>query len=489
MARTDRGVVEGTVVGRTLAFKGIPYAAAPMRFRAPVAPACWNTVKNASTYGQRCVQLDPDGHPEGDEDCLTINVWTPVERTGAPLPILFFVHGGADISGSTQDTWLGEPAYDGQELSERAHAIVVTANYRLGLFGFLALPSLSAESESGTSGNYGLLDLIAALRWVQTNASAFGGDPSRVLLFGHSAGAHNTCALVASPLATGLFSRAMMMSERCSVSPRSVVEQDGATVVSALGCSGAADIPACLRAVPAASAVEAVPGSSGVGGAASNGYYFALNVDGYVLRDSPITALAAGTHNHVPFIIGSTAHETSTQIANLPTPISTEQDYVDLAHELYGTDLGDRALAKYPVSDYGSPFGAAVTMTTDQRFICQARRIARAIAGGQAESVRRYVFTYFTQHPQLAGYGAFHGIDVSFVFRTLRPFNQEPFPTDLAVSDRMIGYLAQFAETGDVNAWPEFSETAGGLAVIGADTQQRADFAGSWCDFWDSAIY
>lgn len=495
MARTSLGVVRGLAAGPSVAFKGIAYAKpplGPLRFRPPQTPECSSSVIEASGFGPACLQLDTMGKAVGSEDCLTLNVWAPMVEPDQPLPVLFFIHGGANISGSTSDLWLGEPAYDGQELSERAHAVVVTANYRLGALGFLALPSLSAESDQHVSGNYGLLDLLEALRWVQANAQAFGGDPQRVLVFGQSAGAHQTCALMASPLAAGLFSRAMMMSERCSVAPASSVEARGALVVKATHCESAADIPTCLRALDGSRLVEAVPGGHGVSGALNaTSHYFTLNVDGQVLNESPIVALNAGRHHHVPFIIGTTAHETSAQIASLSSPLTTEADYRQLVHTLYGTDTGNRALAKYPLADYSSPYMALVTMTTDQRFLCQARRIARAADHGQTEPVRRYVFSYSTEHPNLQPYGAFHGIDVSFVFRTLRPNGASPSALDEEVSDRFIRLLSRFAERGDPNGgtdevWPEFSEDRGGLVTLGQTITARADYAGSWCDFWDA---
>src|SRR5262249_30846164 len=182
--------------GAVYAWKGIPYAAPPtddLRWRPPTAPACWTDEKMTIAFGPMCPQLDGIGQVVGDEDCLTLNVWAPPAATAAP--VLVFIHGGGNLTGTVSD-----PLYDGAQLAAQTGALVVTLEYRLGALGFFANPSLDVESAANVSGNYGILDQIAALAWVQANIAGFGGAPDRVLLFGESAGAQDTLVHVASPL-------------------------------------------------------------------------------------------------------------------------------------------------------------------------------------------------------------------------------------------------------------------------------------------------
>lgn len=228
---TTRGLVAGEADGSGLVFRGIRYAVAPTgdkRWKAPEPPACWADVVPAKAFGSACPQT-LSGVFHGDEDCLFLNVWTPAVPSASTKkrPVLFWIHGGADISGSADSftPTLGKGVYAGRKLAEAEDVIVVSANYRLGALGWLAPPALGDAAHGGASGNYGLLDQIAALRWVKDNIAAFGGDPSKVMVFGESAGAIDTCALIASPLAAGLFSSALMESGSCEDPTRAYREE------------------------------------------------------------------------------------------------------------------------------------------------------------------------------------------------------------------------------------------------------------------------
>ena len=257
---TSSGWVRGSTTDTgTWSFRGIPYAAAPvgdLRFRPPAPAACAPTEIAATDFGAMCPQFEGEeegiatGRIVGDEDCLTLNVWTPPdygERTSA-LPVLFFIHGGGNTAGSSSKRVGGQAMYDGERLAASNEAVVVTINYRLGPLGYLTLPSLAAESEHASAGNYGLLDQIAALAWVRDNIGAFGGDPARVLVFGESGGAVDTCMMVATPLAAGLFSAALMESGACAAQSGAERQSQGAELAAAAGCDGADEV-ACLRAL------------------------------------------------------------------------------------------------------------------------------------------------------------------------------------------------------------------------------------------------
>lgn len=245
--RTTSGVFTGARAGSTWSWKGIPFAeppAGPLRWRAPVPASCGAAERPATAFGPACPQIRrADDVAIGAEDCLTLNVWAPDGITDAP--ILFFVHGGGNITGTASD-----PLYDGAELAARERAVVVTMEYRLGALGFFAHPALDAERAEKVSGNYGILDQIEALRWIRTNAAAFGAAP-RVLLFGESAGGQNTLVHVTSPLSKGLFEAAAVESGGVYLTTLAEAETSYAPVPATVGCSDPSRLLECLRTVPA----------------------------------------------------------------------------------------------------------------------------------------------------------------------------------------------------------------------------------------------
>ena len=255
LVTTGCGNYQGVSQGTTYAFLGIRYAAAPTgsrRWQAPQTLPCPTAVQQASAFGSKCPQLDLESMAfVGDEDCLTLNIWAPaasVGSTSARRPVLFFIHGGGNSLGASSELLAGGVAtYRGDRLAAVANAIVVTVNYRIGPLGFLAHPTLDAEGAQGTSGNYGTLDQIAGLRWVRDWISSFGGDPSRVMIFGQSAGGQNTCMLVASPLAAGLFSAATILSGGCPGRTRAQIDTATQSLATKAGCTAGNSPLACLR--------------------------------------------------------------------------------------------------------------------------------------------------------------------------------------------------------------------------------------------------
>ena len=307
-------------------FKGIPYAAPPVggqRWRPPQAVPAWSGVRSATEWGARCMQSNRLGdidplNTRMDEDCLYLNVWTPATSATEKLAVMVWIHGGSNLNGAGS-----QPEYDGARLAGK-RVVVVTINYRLDIFGFLATPELTKESDTHSSGNYGLLDQIAALKWVQTNISVFGGDPSRVTVFGESAGSLDISALMTSPLAKGLFARAIGESGGALTpitafgpKPLATGERDGADFVASLGAPSLAE----LRARPAAELLEAIlkkPITYGFG-----------VVDVYVVPEHPAQAFAKGRQNDVPLLVGWNADEGTLFAARvtfptrLPMPIAS----------------------------------------------------------------------------------------------------------------------------------------------------------------------
>jgi len=259
---TSHGKLRGQARGGHLAFLGVRYASPPvgaLRFRAPEPPAPWSGVRDALAFGP-CAPQDPLAAPgfkaEGpeSEDCLYLNVYTPAADS-ARRPVLFWIHGGGFSHGAGS-----QPSYDGGPLAERGDVVVVTINYRLGALGYLFLGAHGGP-RWGAANNAGQLDQIAALRWVRDNIAAFGGDPQRVMVFGESAGGEAVCTLLASLLAAGLFAAAAIESGPCGTKSLADAESYGDTVVSAVGCAGAADVPACLRAASPDSFMSTLPPS------------------------------------------------------------------------------------------------------------------------------------------------------------------------------------------------------------------------------------
>jgi para-nitrobenzyl esterase len=482
---TTDGPVRGRRAGQTDAFSGIPFAAPPigtLRWRPPAAVTPWSAPRDATAFASQCPQLDAQTQAVvGNEDCLYLNVWAP-HANAAPRPVLVFIHGGGHFEGSASKQSNGAYIYDGEYLAEHGDAVVVTLNYRLGALGFLAQPALLSEGSTATTGNYGVLDQIAALAWVKANIAAFGGDPARVLLFGESAGAFDTCVHVASPLSAGLFSRALMESGECVAATLTDAEAEGDKVAAAVGCDAAADPMACLRGVSAESLVTNAPGSLGNN---SQGVKYLPTIDGHVVSESPLSVLGAGKANRVPFVVGSNADEGALFLAK--TSVPTALDYWAMLVNAYGTTSANQVLLRYPAVAYSTPKAAAIAVYTDSIFTSHARRIARSALAGGFTSVHRYFFTHTLESGPGSSLGAYHSLELLFVFHNF-PFAVSP--AEMALSDQLIGYWTRFASTGDPNgasavAWPSYTPADDYLQLdegIAAGQGVRPVL----CDFWDT---
>ena len=470
---TEAGQVAGTAQGPVAAFLGVPFAAPPVganRWRAPQPLAAWRGVRPARDFAASCYQMHPAptfgpythefvDTPAPDEDCLYLNVWTPASK-GARLPVLVWIHGGGFLGGSG-----AVPIYDGARLAARG-AVVVTINYRVGPFGFLAHPALSAEDPRHGSGNYGLQDQIAALRWIQRNIAGFGGDPGCVTIAGQSAGAASVNDLMVAPDATGLFQRAIAESGSgmgIDAAPLAQAEKDGLAFADYLGARTLAE----LRALPAARIQSGVYLPIAPGAAASKAprLRFRPVLDGAVLPVDP-NQPASRVSSLVPFITGYNADEA------LAPPTMTRADFEREVRTRYQAHA-DRLLALYPHATDAEAAASASLLARD-RYMASLVLWAGARVKASGQILYAYRFDHAVPVAKPPGFGAFHTAEVPYLFGVLdtklRPYGDE----DRKVSAQVQAYWLNFMRNGDPNvggqpAWPKV--TADGRSVLSLGTQ------------------
>lgn len=455
------GAVRGQDEGDIRVFKGIPYALPPVqgrRWQPPVAMPRWPDVRDATTFGPACV------HPQSkivsvysgeqlptSEDCLTLNVWAPAKARGTP--VFVWIHGGALVNGSSR-----EAMYDGKRLAERG-VIVVSINYRLGVLGWLAHPGLSSESTQHISGNYGLLDQIAALRWVRANIAAFGGDPANVTIAGESAGGLSVMYLLESPLARGLFAKAVSESGYMISMP-----ELKKSVFGAPSGEGAGQMLAAALHAPDIATLRGMDAQALTNGAAAAGFAPFGLVDGVVLPQQMVSAFDAGKQAPVPLLVGFNQGEIRSLMVLAPKPPASAADYEATIRDRYG-DLAEAFLRLYPSATYKE---SILATTRDSLYGWTAERMARRqTALGQPAYL--YLFDHGYPAADEAGLHAFHASELPFVFGTLdRTPPHWPrvpdAPSERALSDAMIDYWTSFARDGrpvaaHAPAWPTFGSS------------------------------
>jgi para-nitrobenzyl esterase len=487
--QTDNGVVEGTISAdsQVRIFKGIPYASPPvgaLRWKAPQPAPPWTGVRSATEFGARCMQgrIFNDmvfRDPGPSEDCLYLNVWTPASSADVRLPVMVWIYGGGYVAGASS-----EPRQDGENLAKKG-VVVVSFNYRLGLFGFLANRELDQESGHNASGDYGLLDQVAALQWVHRNIAAFGGDPDNVTIFGESAGSLSVSALMASPLAQGLFRRAIgesgaFFGTTLALKPLAKAEEDDATFADSVG---AHSIDA-LRAKPADELLKATLKQGVV--------RFSPVIDGYFLPESTTAIYTSGKQSHVPLLAGWNSDEGSYR-AIFKKEAPTAANFVKYAHETYG-DKAEAFLKLYPAETDEQAKRSAQDLAGDQ-FIAFStwKWIEMQTATGEAP-----VFRYkFEEAPPAPGggpgpRGAYHSSEIEFVFEALASKNLPWRPEDKKLSDIMSSYWTNFAKTGDPNGpglpkWPVYSaESQYQVMHLNANPQAAPDTHRARYEFLDA---
>lgn len=448
--KVEEGLVQGKSEDGLTVYKGVPFAAPPigdLRWQAPKPAAKWEGVKQADKFAPGPIQ---GGNPPSgkSEDCLYLNIWTPAKSSKDRIPVLVWIYGGGFNFGSTS-----EATYSGEMLAKKG-VVLVSISYRVGQLGFMAHPELSAESPNHVSGNYGLLDMIAGLKWIQKNIAAFGGDPKMVTIFGESAGGIAVSMLCASPLAKGLFHGAISQSGGSFGPPRPTTfpgenlkrlpdaENAGATYVKDAGFSSIAE----MRKLSA----DKLP--------AIRGLAWPI-IDGYVIPDDQYKLYKAKKYNDVPILVGYNSDEGASF-----SPPKTPEDYINGVKNRYGK-FADDLIKAYPVGTTTVP-KTARDLARDAAFGWQTWIWARLHS--RMGKTKAYYY-YFDQHPDFPaesprfGNGSPHGQDVGFVFQHLNPNSQNATPTDQQVSEAIATYWTNFAKYGHPNGngvpdWPAFSD-------------------------------
>jgi len=496
--KLDSGNVSGTIAegdASVRVYKGIPFAAPPvgdLRWKPPAPVEPWQGVRKCTEFGPTCPQAPfPEDSfwntsewvdtTEHNEDCLYLNVWTSATTSGDKLPVMVWIHGGGLRGGSGS-----VPLYDGSAVSRKG-VVVVTVNYRLGPFGYLAHPELTAESDYGSSGNYGALDQIAALKWVQTNIAAFGGDPGRVTIFGESAGSWSVCYLVASPLARGLFHRAIGQSGG-GFGPMCHLREDrhGLQSAEAKGKAFAETVggegkPASIETLRAMSAEEILMAFDKM-----PNNRVRPNVDGWVLPDEIHNIFEQGRQNPVDVIVGSNADEgTSLFRDSVPKNLESFRRHIEKQYKDFAKDF----FRVYPATCDDDVWSSYMASTRDDWFTWQMRTWARLTATADAKA---YMY-YFTRVPPIAEnevYGAYHGAEHIYIVGNFNVASFTPEDTDRELSKKMMEYWVNFARSGDPNGkglpeWPVYEKATEYYMELGDTVQVGTHLLQKECDFFD----
>ncbi len=456
------------------AWKGIPYAAPPvgeLRLAATRPAEPHQGIRDAYEVGPTCIQIEDftmGGKSEVlSEDCLYLNIWRPA-RDGK-FPVMFWMHGGSFIGGAGS-----YDVYNGARVSATRDVVIVTINYRLGPLGFTALPELADEDPDGSTGNYGILDQIQALKWVQENIEAFGGDPDNVTIYGQSAGGMSVCTLLVSPPAAGLFHKAISMSgpHHLVFSNEKSVES-GRALSEKLGCSGP-DVLKCLREKPAGAFAENAENDL-----AAMGVNYAPCVDGYVLPAKPLELIEQGRYPKVPVIIGSTRDELRSYTLVLPgLGLLTKGSINRLMKRLTGPNY-DEVISMYSFSDFRRPVDLAFAFGNQMTFDTPAFRVAEAMAGQNPVYLYRFDWDD-TRFPHKMG--AFHALDVPFVFNALDMdillarllANKKAYKKGEPLAYQVSSYYTNLAWTGDPNSpGPGSDEGLPEWPVYDTETRRR----------------
>ncbi len=483
-----RGISEDDA--ESCVWRGVPYAKAK-RWLAPQRADDWDGVLDASRWGARCMQnnglrnwifnWDPSG--EMSEDCLFLNVWRPYR--GIRLPVMVFLHGGGLGLGTANSSY-----YWGDRLAESGEIVYVSLNYRVGSMGFFASPALAKEDANGSVGNYGMLDQIAALRWVKQNVAVFGGDPNNITIFGQSGGSWSVCNLLASPLAEGLFHRAIMQSGGCNhtVSLQGAYEM-GKDLAKRLGCD-ANDLE-CLRRVPAEDVIDHQMSPRYLSTS------FGPTHDGHVLSADPLEEFQHGRFNQVPVIIGYTRDEMHFVLTFFQSELE------DVEPESYQAGMQklmevksdvEEILSLYPLEDNrGSPYWAYGRVATEIGFTCPSFDVATAISQYQ-EDVWFYRIDFESGESRYAA----HGMDVPLVTQTLDRFGLATFLYDsdrreaaVPLSNEISRMWSSFARSGNPNSgsmqeWPRFDRQSMRMRVFDLESSNSQFDRLEQCRFWGS---
>jgi para-nitrobenzyl esterase len=487
------GAVQGSTVGGVDEFLGIPYAAPPigdLRWRPPQAPAHWTGTLQAVRFGNTCAQSQRGvfAAPSQSEDCLYLNIFAPhsPNAPAAKQPVMVWFHGGGLFSGESND-------YDGSKLVRRGHVVVVTLNYRVGALGFLSHPAINDEGHPSI--NYGIMDQQFALRWVQQNIAAFGGDPNTVTIFGQSGGGTSVMANLVSPLSKGLFQRAINESgTRIGYTDPAMALQAGKDFAAAAGCKDQS--AACLRALTVEQILEHQGDIAKYLGAT-----FPV-VDGTIITHSAVEAFRTGQFNRVPIVNGLVEDEQAFFLPEANTHKQLTKEDVEQYAGLFGSEHRDALLNKYPVAKYPSPSLAEIAMAQGMKS-CVARLLDRQ----WAKHVRVYAYEFDDRtapsyFPDLSyPMRAYHTAELQYLFPLFHGGQGTPHPLSDAqqkLSDALVKYWTTFARTGNPNldsgkklpTWPRYSAEADNILILNSPVSKTADDYGKAndCSLWDAVL-
>lgn len=448
---TKNGILKGIFENEIEVYKGVPFAAAPvgeLRWQAPKPPIPWDGVRLADKFSPVCMQVGmyPKDSPqeEMNEDCLYLNIWKPQKTNTESLPVMVWFYGGGLVNGSASTS-----LYSGENLTKKG-VIVVTANYRLGALGFLAHPELSEEASYKSSGNYGLLDMIATLRWVQENIGSFGGDPNNVTILGQSSGAISINALTTSPLAKGLFHKVIAQSgglfepiELDKGFSLKELENSGVRFATRAGAKSLKE----LREIPANELIK-IPA------------YTSINIDGYVLTQSPFVAYKNHEQYKTPVLLGYTTEEGRAFMSDLKI---TKDNYRDELGKHFPSWLVYLTAPDAGKTDHEA-LKAAISFQGDIRFGWNMWTWAKFASKQEDNKVYFYQFAQSPPYPTdyLEGSGSTHGSELFYVFGNFKSRDWFWTADDILLSNAMINYWTNFAKYGNPNSeelpqWPEFS--------------------------------
>lgn len=480
LLHTDQGPAQGIVSHGVSRFLGLPFAAPPvgdLRWKAPQAPATWAGVRDATQFANVCPQ-EPSafsGRSE-TEDCLYLNVYRPDNNTGQPLPVMVWLHGGGYVLGAGSH-------YDGAPLARQAKAVVVTVNYRLGIFGFMALPGLQAESAAA---NHGIQDQQAALRWVKQHASRLGGDPGRITIFGQSAGGNSACVHLVSPQSAGLFNGAISQSGPCVLLrnvPLVEVRDSSETVAQSLGCPAGAQQLACMRQQSTVALMNATPPNLDI---IYSKPPWVPAIDGVILPDAADKLLQSGRVNKVPVMFGND-HDEGRLFVALTFHLGQQRGVTAADHSLAMRGMVGPALAPlftdvlYSAARYGSLDKALAAAVTDNFYACSSLSDVKTLSG----LTKAYAFEF--NDPNAPGaapdpffaWNAYHSAELAYLFQSETP-SPVFTPAQQTLADQLVKYWANFAAKGDPNGpglphWGRFNKVSSPVQDLapGAVTTMR----------------
>jgi para-nitrobenzyl esterase len=490
------GALQGITAGHSnvRAFLGIPFAAPPvgkLRWQPPQPVQPWKGVRKADAFGPRCMQRrvysDMVFRDKGpSEDCLYLNVWTPAKSASENLPVMFWIYGGGFQAGATS-----EPRQEGMNLARKG-VVVVSPNYRLGVFGFFSYPALTKESPHHASGNYGLMDQIAALQWVKENIAAFGGDPNNVTIFGESAGSFSVSDLMASPLAMGLFQKAIGESgasfgagpQLHSAATLAQTEAAGGKFAKSVGATSLA----ALRAIPGDKLLEE-----------STKGHFWPNIDGYVLPQDVNTIFAEGKQSHIPLLAGWNKDESVGNLYSTKTP-PTAANLVKAIEKRFGPEANE-ALKFYPHATAAETRQSTENLASDFFTVYVTWKWLEMQNKTGDSPVYRYLFTRTPPEPlsntddgvPLVKLGARHSAEIEYVFGVLEWKKIPWLPADFKLSDAMMTYWSNFAKTGDPNGaglphWPRYTPQDRQVMMLDEDIHARPATDQKRFEFIDSFV-